>query len=399
MSTPPAPQPPSGQGPEPHHPAFPSSRPVWGAPAHGHPVAPGYAYGYPVAPGFSGFAVASLLVGLLCLPPLGIVFGVIALVRTAGGRERGRALAVVGLTVSTAMTGVLVLGVVPRLGGYLDRAAVAIASQRPAGRPVDSGALGVGDCFNVEGGDLFGADPRPYRIACEEVHDAEVTFAGALPLAGTPEDSALDRAARDRCWMAEDDYVRDTWALPADVQMVYYGPSEEDWRDGYERLVCVLGTPDGEHRGSLRVREDLTPEQTALTNTLNKVDRARLGGPDPEVENALAEYREWAGRVETELGREARLLGEPVEPAASAAAAAQSKAVEASRAHWRRAARATGAKEFREAWDAARAPLDPETEKALRGAFGLATTVPEWLSDYAEGSGPDEGAGPSSESI
>lgn len=62
--------------------------------------------------------------------------------------------------------------------------------------------------------------------------------------------------------------------------------------------------------------------------------------------------------------------------------------------------------EFQDAWDAASGALSVDTEKALRGAYGLSTRVPDWLagqpgdSDGGSKGDPDgESDGSSSASV
>lgn len=76
MSTPPSPPPGPGHSWPP-----PSPQPAWGPP-------PGYGRQQP--PPLNGFALASFLSGLLCFAPLGIAFGIAALVQISKNRERGR---------------------------------------------------------------------------------------------------------------------------------------------------------------------------------------------------------------------------------------------------------------------------------------------------------------------
>ncbi|KIF01451.1 hypothetical protein PL81_35475, partial [Streptomyces sp. RSD-27] len=66
----------------------------------------------------------------------------------------------------------------------------------------------------------------------------------------------------------------------------------------------------------------------------------------------------------------------------------------AARAQWQRAARAVRPADFRQAWDAAEGALTVGSEKALRGAYGLSTRVPEWRGEDRPraGDGPSSGA-------
>ncbi|MET9323763.1 DUF4190 domain-containing protein [Streptomyces sp. NPDC003038] len=382
MSTPP-PSPSTGPGPGYSWPP-PSPLPVWGPPVH------------PREPALNGFALASLLVGLLCLPPLGIVFGVVALVQIANKRERGKALAIVGLAVSVAMTAVLALSAQRFADAVGDRFDAARQFADVEGELVDTEDLHVGDCFNVPGGDLMDDRPLIYKVDCARVHHGEITSAGVFDPTGTPGSAQADRDAEEACWKAQDAYAMDTWALPVDAEMYFYAPTRESWRQGDRRLLCVIGTTVEEHQGSLRRDErTLKPEQVAFLRAANAVEFVISRSPEAEVEDALEEHRAWARKVYAALGDEAKVLqADKARPGLEKAVAAQLREVEAARLAWQRASQARSAQEFDKQADVALGAMSLETEKALRGAYGLSTTVPEWL-DH-EGDSDD---GPWSESV
>ncbi|MEU7554302.1 DUF4190 domain-containing protein [Streptomyces sp. NPDC044571] len=343
-------------------------------------------------PALNGFALASLLVGLLCLPPLGIVFGIAALVQIARKGERGRSLAVVGLAVSVVLT----LSAVAVAGRYgpvlLDRLEALPQYEGVEGELADMDELRAGDCFNVPGGDLLDEDPLIHRVACTQVHHAEVTSSTRFEDKVFPGTQQVEKWAADACWKAQDAYAMDTWALPSYAQMYYFSPSREAWNDGDRRLLCVIGTAGHDHRGSLRKDAGmLQPEQVAFLRAMNEADLVLGGAPDEEIDEALPSYREWAREVDGALGAEARMLEEAkARPEAAAAAEARLREVAAARGQWQRASRATRPADFQDAWDTASGALSVGVEKALRGAFGLSTEVPEWLADQPrDGSGPE----------
>ncbi|MFF5702190.1 DUF4190 domain-containing protein [Streptomyces sp. NPDC012794] len=385
MSIPP-PQPPSAG---PGH-SWPPPPPLWGPPpAHGHP------------PALNGFALASLLVGLLCFPPLGIVFGIVALVQIARKGERGRVLAIVGLVVSLLTTAALVTGVSRYAEHFLGRIGEGRELEHVEGRLTGMDELRQGDCFNVPGGDLLDEARFTYRVGCDQVHDAEVTSTTVLGPGGFPGKGRLKGTATDTCWKAQDAYAMDTWALPAYAEMFYFSPTAESWQGGDRRLLCVIGTSTEEHRGSLRKDAGmLTPDQVTLLGALNTADQALGRAPDEDLDEALPEYRAWARGVDEALAAEERMLqGVTSREGTGPAAAAQLKQVAAARGQWQRAARATRPADFQRAWDAALSALSVDTEKALRGAYGLSTRVPEWLRPEPGGPGAGSGRGPSAESV
>ncbi|MEV7522382.1 DUF4190 domain-containing protein [Streptomyces sp. NPDC091371] len=369
--------------------APPSPLPGWGPP-------PGYGA---QPPGLNGFALASLLVGLLCLPPLGIVFGIVALVQIAKKGEKGKALAIVGLVVSVLMTGLMVLAadrVVTELRHRLESVSELTEVE---GELADVDDLRAGDCFNVPGGDLMDEHPLMYRIDCALVHHGEVTESKLMDPKAAPESVEADLAYEDECWKAQDAYAMDTWALPAFAEMYYFAPSRESWRQGDRRLLCVIGTTGEEHKGSLR--QDLgtlKPEQAAFLRAANSVEFVLSRPPEEVVDEALAEHQAWAREVYAALGEEAKVVGGHTSlPGMEKAARAQLKEIEEARAAWQRASQAKTPADFDKQWDRALGALSPETEQALRGAYGLSTQIPPWLEEYPGDSEPDSGRGPSRE--
>lgn len=381
MTYPPPPNPPTG----PANPwAPPSSQALWGPPP---PQGP---------PALNGFALASLLVGLFCLPPLGIVFGVVALVQIARRRERGRSLAVVGLVVSVVMT-VVAAYVTQQYAQSFSRhlASSVTAPDDVEGTPSAMNDMAPGDCFNVPDGDLLKQSPFVHAVDCAQAHHAEVTSSTLLDDGPFPGDDWLDSTATDACWEAQDAYAMDTWAVPAYTEMYYFVPSRTLWREGDRRLLCVIGTSSEEHRGSLRKDAGmLTPEQAEFLRAMNGVDKAFASQPEGGPEEALPECRTWAREVDTALAVQAALLRRVAgRPGIGAAAGAQLREVEAARKEWQRAARATKPAAFDEAWERAVWSLDVDTEKRLRGAYGLSTRIPDWLADP----GAEDSRGPSRE--
>lgn len=360
------------------------------------PSPQGYAYG---PPPLNGFALASLLVGLLCFPPLGIVFAIVALVQTKKKGERGAALAIWGLVVSLVMSvaAVLAVPVAVRAVDALDERSRsrggAGSYEDVEGTLVDASELRVGHCFNVPDGGLLAEEAPVYRIDCAEVHDAEVTSATSMTEERFPGVGEVrDIAVRD-CWSAQDAYAMDTWALPSYAGMYYFAPSPGSWRDGDRRIVCVIGTEQGEQRGSLRNDAGmLTPEQVAFLRVMRGVDEALAGEPEEEVGEDLLSHQVWAGKMDGALGAEARLLDAVKgRPELAGPAGVQRERLEVARLSWRQAARATTEDAFLDAWDRAVAALPVELEKALRGAYGLSATVPEWLAEFEGDKGDGSG--------
>ncbi|MFG2710161.1 DUF4190 domain-containing protein [Streptomyces goshikiensis] len=383
MSTPPPQHPAPGPG---HSWPPPAPRPAWGAPAYRQPA-------------LNGFAPASLLVGVLCFPPLGVLFAVVALVQIARRRERGKAVALVGLVVSGVMTVALAVLVGQYADGFFARIASARHLAVTEGEFTAIDGMRAGDCFNVPGGNLYDESSSVYRIGCAEVHDGEVTSSTLLEGKGFPGSEQLRKAATDTCWKSMDEYAMDTWALPEYAELFHFAPSRGSWRDGDHRLLCVIGTTDEDHRGSLRKDAGmLTPEQVGFLRAMNATDQALGREPDGEPGRQLGAYRAWAREVDAALGEQAKVLeGAKGRPGLGGPAGKRLRELAAAREQWRAAAEARTPAGFDAAWRRAGKAVSLDTEKALRGAYGLSTTVPVWAYEYPSDESGDAGDGPSAE--
>lgn len=105
-------------------------------------------------PPLSGLAVASLVLSLLvCLAPLGLVLGVVALVRIPGNGKRGKGLAVAGTAVGGAVIALATLLLVvggARFDAWTEEGGGLLGSRdTKAGTLID---LKAGDCFAPAGG-------------------------------------------------------------------------------------------------------------------------------------------------------------------------------------------------------------------------------------------------------
>lgn len=134
----------------------PPSSPASGPPAPGLAPAVGpYGPGQPAPqPPLSGLAVASLVLSLLvCLAPLGLVLGIVALVRFPGNGKRGKGLAIAG----TAVGGVVVVltALLLVIGGARFTAWTEEGGGLLGSRDTKAGTLihlKAGDCFAPAGG-------------------------------------------------------------------------------------------------------------------------------------------------------------------------------------------------------------------------------------------------------
>jgi hypothetical protein len=192
----------------------------------------------------SGFAIASLVFGLIGGVLLSVVFGIIALHRISRRGLRGKGLAIAGLVLSGLWTLLIVAAVVIALATDPER--------DPGGRVTDSGSesvfdLRVGDCMNnLEETDLeLAVDVAP----CAELHDAEAVSQFDLPEGGWPGMSFITGKAERRCLDSVGSAAGD--APRADkIETFYFHPTEESWRQDDRTVLCVALFPDP-RRGQL----------------------------------------------------------------------------------------------------------------------------------------------------
>lgn len=126
----------------------------------------------------NALAVTSLVSSLLCLAPLGLVFGCVALWQISRRRERGKGLVIAGVSVSGAIL-LLAAVVVP----FMDFHVWTLPARNDSGEVTKPGwatirAIGAGDCFTPrtrlpEQDTSQLGDRSVELIPCDKPHRAE----------------------------------------------------------------------------------------------------------------------------------------------------------------------------------------------------------------------------------
>ncbi|MEU4351225.1 DUF4190 domain-containing protein [Streptomyces sp. NPDC023838] len=378
---PPAPEPPSqpGQG---HGPGWPPPPPG----PHPGPQQPWYPYpaAYPQpypplqAARTSGLAIASLVTGIVCcVPPLGLVLGVLALRRIRKQGQRGKGMAITGVVLSAISTVLaVVLVVTGAVSAFWDGFRDGIDDARSTRSTMD---LRKGDCFNVPGGELEREVVNVTIVSCAKPHDGEVSGSFKVEGSSFPGDKAITALADRKCWAVEQEYAMDSWALPVEAESYYYTPSTRSWRLGDHSVTCSFATSSGKLTGS--VRNDarrLDADQMTYLRASNAYDRVIAAGPDQDrVEDDLPAFKKWAGQVAQVLDQESARLRERAWPAAAdAQVRARAQEAELAGKEWAKAAGAANADTFYLHSGAADRALRQATEVAARRALHLATTPP-----------------------
>lgn len=231
----------------------------------GYPAAPAasgyspYYYGYGGQPTSrtSGFAIASLVLGILgfliVTAILGIIFGIIALTRIRAVPQRGKGLAIAGLVTSglwLALIGTLIgIGaatyVPPSSSGSSSGGSVPIRYERSLG----IFALRVGDCFDNPAStqNVTSVTGMP----CTRAHNAQV-FAQFKATGGShyPGSAALKKQATTGCnarIAANVDRSRVTSTMT--VRFVF--PEQGSWFLGRRTVSCLIVDSTADLKSSL----------------------------------------------------------------------------------------------------------------------------------------------------
>ena len=216
-----------------------SSPPDGGQPGAGPPdgAAPGTGT-VPVPRRTDGFAVATLITGILGLIPVTVVLGPVALARVASSGARGRRLAVTGLVLAGAWL----------LAGGL--AVAALVAHRPPSAPVSLPrifAVHTGQCLNSAPNEMSGV----HVVSCASAHDAEVFGTFQVTVHRYPGTPALRRDAGLGCASRLSGYLNPQLAS-ASLTESYVYPDSGAWAAGERTVVCTIRSATGQLTGSVR---------------------------------------------------------------------------------------------------------------------------------------------------
>jgi hypothetical protein len=241
--------PPPGWQPDPSWPPLPPGWQLWVEDSTVPPMAPvnpGVYYATPgmPEPGTSGWAIASFVLGLLAVSVLSIIFGVIALSRIRGSHQRGKGLAIAGLSLS----GVWIAGTI----GFVVYFASTAAQLSSTGQITQGGHLSItqlhaGDCFQNGGGNQpnAGATSQITAVTCATPHNAQVI--ALLPVSGSayPGASAFEAQAGPGC-KAKAKADLDPARLTPSMNLLWYYPEQLTWTEGQHSITCVVAdsSPD-----------------------------------------------------------------------------------------------------------------------------------------------------------
>ncbi|MEU5288685.1 DUF4190 domain-containing protein [Streptomyces sp. CA-278952] len=269
-------------------------------------------------PPLSGLAVASLVLSLLvCLAPLGLVLGIVALVRISRSGKRGKGMAVAGTAVGGAVVTLTALLLV--IGGVRFTAWTEEGGSLFGPRAPKTGTLfdlKAGDCFAPAGG-LFSTqergdermtDPSVEIVPCDGPHPAEVY--GTFRLKGDyaiSDPVAIAAEAFEGCVPLLHDFAPDTWTLPA-VEFSFYYPESVSTTGGDRTVRCWLGSEAGLPEASLRQDPGTWDAgQLAYLEAMRPSSEAWFSASE-KVDTDLAAATAWAVRMAEGGAESAKLL-------------------------------------------------------------------------------------------
>lgn len=204
----------------------------------------------PTHHGTNGFAIASLVFGLIGGIPLAFIFGVIALGQIEQRKQEGRALAVGGLVGAGLWTVGLVAAAAHGSFSEPDRDA---AGQITEEGTVSTFDIEIGDCLNglleTENESSVGSLPA---VPCSQPHEGEVYASFDLAEGDYPGLDAIVVEADRRCAEALMTYSPSAYDDPT-ISLFYLYPHEPSWpRD--RQVVCIAYDLDGAMTGSIAER-------------------------------------------------------------------------------------------------------------------------------------------------
>ncbi|MGW6565415.1 DUF4190 domain-containing protein [Streptomyces sp. NPDC054975] len=333
-------------------------------------------YGMPQQPTTNGMAIASLVSGVVCcLPPLGLVLGLIALPQIKKRNQTGKGLAIAGIVLSSLSCLLLVVGLVS--GALGDAWRDFQKGMDEAARSDSTFSLRTGQCYNVDG-ELEAETADVEVVDCEQPHEGEVT--GGFKLTGFskwPGESSIDDIATKRCGDIGNAYALDSWAFPEEVYDFYYMPSGDSWRLGDRAVTCAFVVDGGEPmKRSLRAdKTTLDADQLHFLTTMSRIDDVLGEEPEDDADEALAANKAWAGKVHDALTTASRGLKNHSWPAATTSEVPKLvKELDASAKQWDKLAKSADEDVFWEHYDQAYADTFWDSESKVRATLKLAAT-------------------------
>ncbi|MEG3630909.1 DUF4190 domain-containing protein [Streptomyces poriticola] len=325
-------------------------------------------------------AVAALVTSLLCLAPLGLVLGIVALVQISRKGQRGQGLAIAGISVSgvvLVLAGIALTVVDFRVWAPPERGDTGEIA-KPGWTSVHS--IEVGDCFNP-GAWMPDRDTPPLGglnvelVPCDEPHRAEAYATFALSgQGGFPGRDGIAETAFARCTEFYLDYSMDPMAFGR-LQTYYFHPDERGWDSGRRTVLCWVARP-GSAELDFSVRRDASnldsPQLTFLT-AVKPLNTATALRPAKNPQQDLAGAKVWAGRMAEAQTETVDLLKDAELPTAEQPVGQLVTELEAGLPYWEQAAEAPDADAFLQALRSVDQHNGEQPLRGIRAALDLPT--------------------------
>jgi hypothetical protein len=239
--------------PDPSWPPVPPGWPLWvddSVPGDGLPTAPPVQYPYqaytygapPPRRGTNGFAITAFVLGLIGGTILSIIFGIIGLVQIRRTGQRGRGLAIAGITLACVWLVIFIgifasggLSVKPSSGGSATSATGPIHSTQR----INIFSLKPGDCFqNPPASQTILGVTDVTAVPCTVAHNAQAFAQFDATNPSYPGSSALIRQAQSGCQSRES--VLNGSALTSTMRLHFLYPLQTSWAAGKRTITCLV---------------------------------------------------------------------------------------------------------------------------------------------------------------
>ncbi len=252
---------PTSGGPQQYGPPT-SGAPQFGPPTSGGPQYGGYGVpGQPMPSGkTNGFAIASLIFGIIGGILLSVIFAFVAFSQIKKRGDKGKGLAVGGLVASGVW---LVLGCVIGIAAIIaannapDTDSLAGLGSTSTAQPQSSKEtttkvddLKVGQCVNgiKDSGTTLRNMPV---VSCSVAHEGEVVSTFNLSGSTYPGDTQIQQQAEDQCFDELDKYSPST-KDDKTISIFYLHPTRTTWSSGDREVICMATFDNGPRTGSIK---------------------------------------------------------------------------------------------------------------------------------------------------
>jgi hypothetical protein len=207
---------------------------------YGGPAGPYSPYGSSASNSTSGFAIASLVLGILgglgITAVLSVIFGFIGLAKIRNTGQRGKGMAIAGIALSAAWVALLItLGIL----GAQGQATRSSGGQINKGGSLNVLSLAVGDCFSYPSSQQ--SINSVTAIPCSQAHDAQVFAQFNVSGSNSNYPTNMTQLASDGCQSRTASLNKSLLTPSMSMKIVY--PQDASWITGNRTVNCVMFSP------------------------------------------------------------------------------------------------------------------------------------------------------------